>query len=200
MKRTFNTVFLIILSMLFVKQSYAEYWIKYDPSSTPPNQITRYNADCTTVKLCTGPNHDGLQANVFEATEPEFNLAGASFKKADPLASPGSRVIDWSATEINDLNTAQAASTEASLRSGSISQFDGQNTQALGLRCLTKVVLDEINVVRDWTKDFKVEVAAATNLANLQTRVATLPTLNDRTLAQAKTAIANCVNNLEADE
>jgi len=61
------------------------------------------------------------------------------------------------------------------------------------------LVIDEINALRQWTVSFKAEVAAATSLANLQTRVASLPTLNDRTGAQALTAIKNKISNGDVD-
>ena len=57
------------------------------------------------------------------------------------------------------------------------------------LRASAGVTIDEINALRDWITSFKAAVAAATNLANLQTRVAALADMPDRTLAQAKTAI-----------
>jgi hypothetical protein len=59
------------------------------------------------------------------------------------------------------------------------------------LRALVDVLLDEINLLRAWLASLKTETAAATNLANFQTRVATLPPTPTRTLAQAKTAILN---------
>ncbi len=51
------------------------------------------------------------------------------------------------------------------------------------------VTLDEVNTLRQWLAAFKVEVAAATNLANLQTRVASLPAMADRTANQLRSAI-----------
>lgn len=51
------------------------------------------------------------------------------------------------------------------------------------------ILKDELNLVRGWTLSFKAEVAAAGNLGDLQSRVAGLPDLPDRTLAQLKTAI-----------
>ena len=67
--------------------------------------------------------------------------------------------------------------------------FDGKT-----LRAIAAVLVDEINVLRQWLASFKVEVAAATNLANLQSRVATLPATPNRTLAQARTAVKNAIN------
>lgn len=58
-------------------------------------------------------------------------------------------------------------------------------------RAVAAVLVDEINSLRQWLASFKAEVAAATSLADLKTRVAGLPNMPDRTLAQAKTAIEN---------
>lgn len=56
------------------------------------------------------------------------------------------------------------------------------------------ILKDEFNIVRGWTLSFKAEVAAAANLGDLQTRVAGLPDLPDRTLAQLKIAIQNRIS------
>ena len=61
-------------------------------------------------------------------------------------------------------------------------------------RAVVSVLLDEINILRQWLAAFKVEAAASVSLADLRTRIATLPATADRTLAQAKTAIANKID------
>lgn len=61
--------------------------------------------------------------------------------------------------------------------------------QAKLYRAVANVALDEINIVRAWTVSLKAAVAAATSLANLQTRVAALDTLNARTMNQLANAI-----------
>ncbi len=61
-------------------------------------------------------------------------------------------------------------------------------------RAVAALAVDEINTLREWIVSFQAAVAAATSLANLQTRVAALPNLPDRTLAQAKTAFIAKVN------
>lgn len=57
------------------------------------------------------------------------------------------------------------------------------------LRAEAAVIIDELNVLRQWLAAFKTRVAAATTLADFKARVATLPATPDRTLAQAKAAI-----------
>ena len=59
------------------------------------------------------------------------------------------------------------------------------------LRGAAAVLVDEINLLREWNTGLASAVAAASSLADLKTRVALLPALPDRTLAQAKTAIQN---------
>ncbi len=61
-------------------------------------------------------------------------------------------------------------------------------------RAIAALALDEINTLREWIVAFKAAVAAATTLPNLQTRVAALPDLPDRTLPQAKAAFIAKVN------
>lgn len=62
------------------------------------------------------------------------------------------------------------------------------------LTAYSDIIKDEFNLVRGWIVDFKAEVAAAANLGDLQSRVAALPDLPDRTLAQLKTAISNRIS------
>ncbi len=61
-------------------------------------------------------------------------------------------------------------------------------------RAIAALAIDEINTLREWIVSFQAAVAASTSLANLQTRVAALPNLPDRTLAQAKSAFIAKVN------
>lgn len=67
------------------------------------------------------------------------------------------------------------------------------------MRALILVMIEELNAIRTWTRDFKTQTAAATNLANFQSRVASLPTLGDRTATQARTAIRDKINAGDAD-
>ncbi len=68
------------------------------------------------------------------------------------------------------------------------------DANARAYRAIAALAIDEINTLREWIVSFQAAVAAASSLANLQTRVAALPNLPDRTLAQAKTAFINKVN------
>lgn len=69
-------------------------------------------------------------------------------------------------------------------------EFESQldNGQVI-VRALALALLDEINLLREWTVAFKTETAAATSLANLQTRVKALSSLDKRTVERLKTAV-----------
>ncbi len=79
-------------------------------------------------------------------------------------------------------------------RSRTLPYVFSPDQDARAYRAVVALAIDEINTLRQWIVAFKAATAAATSLANLQTRVAALPDLPDRTLAQAKTAFINKVN------
>ncbi len=79
-------------------------------------------------------------------------------------------------------------------RADAAATLDLTTADAKVLRGVALVLIDEVNALRQWLAAFKAETAAATNLANFQTRVAGLPATPDRTLAQAKTAIQNAIS------
>ena len=62
------------------------------------------------------------------------------------------------------------------------------------IRAVVKLTVDEINSLRQWITDFKVEVAAANSLASLKTGVAGLPNVPDRTYDQARTSVTNIID------
>ncbi len=68
------------------------------------------------------------------------------------------------------------------------------DANARAYRAIAALAIDEINTLREWIVAFKAATALASSLANLQSRVAALPDLPDRTLAQAKTAFIAKVN------
>lgn len=66
-------------------------------------------------------------------------------------------------------------------------------------RALVLVLIDEVNALRQWMTSFKAATAAATSLSNLQTRVAALNNMPDRTATQARTAIKNKIDAGDSD-
>lgn len=113
----------------------------------------------------------------------------------DPSATQAQRdaVASWIASV--DLDAEVAAATLAELRAAANACFqNGTGAPDKLDRAVAMVLLDEINNLRQWITSFKAAVAAATSFGNLQTRVAALANMPDRTPAQAKTAVTNKLN------
>jgi len=92
----------------------------------------------------------------------------------------------------DDSDAAQLAFDNIEARARASDDIDNNKAGLYkSLRAEAKLIVNEINILRQWIVAFKVEVAAATSLADLKTRVATLPNLPDRTFEQAKTAMKN---------
>lgn len=72
--------------------------------------------------------------------------------------------------------------------------LDAVRDNEVFIRAVAAVAADDINTIRQWLTDFKAQTALATSLANLQTRVAALPNMPQRTLPQIRTAIANKID------
>ena len=111
----------------------------------------------------------------------------------------GDTIVEMTQGEKDAVDAAIALATLTANRTYANSIDDLTNGEGIQWRALVMILLDELNTIRQWTVSFKTEVAAATNLADLKTRVATLSTLSDRTIAQAKTAYTNKINNGTAD-
>jgi hypothetical protein len=107
--------------------------------------------------------------------------------------SNGSVVSD-SAEEISSVDAADAALQLSAIREGAKDYFDGLSDLPLALRAFADISVSEINSLREWIVAFKAAVAASTSLANLQSRIAALPDMPDRTLSQLKTAIKNDID------
>lgn len=111
----------------------------------------------------------------------------------------GGDVLEMTQEEKDAIDAAELVVETANIRISAKESVVGFSPNPLFQRAFADIIKDEFNLLRQWTRDFKTEVAAATNLANLQTRVASLPTLNDRTLAQLKTAIQNRIDDTTVD-
>ena len=110
----------------------------------------------------------------------------------------GDVLSEMSAGEKTVVDDALAAAAKTSAKTTAKNEIDGN--PGYDLRSIAKLIVDEINALRQWIVSFKVEVAAATSLADLKTRVASLPDMPDRTLAQAKTAYKTLIDGSNLDE
>lgn len=119
------------------------------------------------------------------------------------LPQPGyatEAVDDGSAEVVAFLAGPTAAQKQSAARTAAdyLLSLPGDGQQVL-IRALALTVLDEVNVLREWIVSFKAATAAATNLSTLQSRVAALPDLPDRTKAQLINAIQNKTDGGNAD-
>lgn len=114
----------------------------------------------------------------------------------DPSATAGQKAaaeaalaaFDWSAAA-EDAWGVQRDKTLASSLMDAVSP----DVLAIIIRALALLTMDELNVLRAWIASFKAEVAAATSLADLKTRVAALPATPQRTKAQIFPALQSRV-------
>jgi len=95
--------------------------------------------------------------------------------------------FDWS-------DAAQDAWEQGLLHPGAIGGLNAPDVSGILIRAVAALLVDELNVLRQQFRDQAAAVAAATSLADLKTRWAALSATPDRTLAQARTAIANKIN------
>jgi hypothetical protein len=129
------------------------------------------------------------------ATEPDRVSLVAQLRALDATAGvqhlPGPTYIlkkatTWTAPQItaaqNVIDTAPASSPQLTAQA-LIDQMP------IFEKAIVLTLIDELNLLREWIVAFKAQTAAATSLANLQTRVAALPDMPDRTVPQAIAAV-----------
>ncbi len=87
------------------------------------------------------------------------------------------------------------AAYDTAQKTGAKDAVDSDYAGGRVTRAQAQLIIDELNIVRKWITDFKVEVAAAASLADLKTRVAAIqPLLPPRTLQQAINAIKGAID------
>lgn len=84
-------------------------------------------------------------------------------------------------------------------RQDAIAKISIQSAEAMQWRALVQILLEELNNLRQWDSTLKAQIALATSLADLKTRVGALPAMPDRTFIQFKNAFINKINNGLAD-
>ena len=87
----------------------------------------------------------------------------------------------------------------ADLRVAALTYLDSDQGPSKAERAFILVLIDELNILRQRDRDRSVDVAAATSLANLQTRWAARSALADRDITQVKPAIQAKITSGAAD-
>lgn len=85
-------------------------------------------------------------------------------------------------------------------RNDALLKVDTKEDLSILIRAEALVILDEINLLRDWITQFMAATAAATSLADFKTRVAALPSVPQRNASQIRTAIKSKINAGDADQ
>lgn len=108
-------------------------------------------------------------------------------------------IVEMTAEEQATQDAAEAATAKAQIRNAGKALIIASSDVGIVERASADVMKDEINLLRQWLAAYKIEVAASTSLADLKTRVATLPATPDRTLAQFETAKINKIDSGTVD-
>lgn len=94
-----------------------------------------------------------------------------------------------------DISPAGLAAIELQMNQVAASpQFESVRTESVVLRAIVSILIDEINTLRQAIVARDAVVAGASSLTNLKTGWAAVPTLPNRTLSQAKTAIEDKIS------
>ena len=153
-------------------------------------------ATATILELHVQPRPPGVAATRFA----QVLLADGGVQRvmgvgAIPLAGDAQAYLDARADALFARAATEGTAYDAAAATADLDDakrlYDRLDLHARALRSVVLVSLDEINTLRSWITSFKVEVAAASSLADLKTRVAGLPNTPARTAAQARTALRN---------
>lgn len=100
-------------------------------------------------------------------------------------------IVPMTAQEQSDIDAAIAAALAAKEKQGAEDNFDLSASEARALRAIVRSITSELNLLRTQWRDFQAAVAAASNLNDIKTNVAALPSLADRTYPQVRQAISD---------
>ena len=161
--------------------------IEFDPITL---RVLRYN------RVADTPEYIGRPDVLINPDLCQVNGTNHRFWKVS-IAS--NSVVPWTDQEKTDYFADLAAIQLAQNREVAKSLLDGTENSSLQYKALIKTLIDEINILRSNWNNFKAEVSSSTNLANFQSRVNGMPSLSDRTLGQAKTAIKSKIDDGSVD-
>lgn len=163
-------------------------WAVYD---TVTNRVKNY--------LTSSPIDPTYPVGVNEAALKDPSTANVFLLPLRYWKQSGGALAAMSQAEKDQVDTELAAASLAAIRTGGGNLLDANSTVGILLRGLADIMRDEINILRGWITDFKTDVAAATSLADLKTRVAANADLLDRTLSQIRTSIKNRMDSGSVD-
>jgi len=153
------------------------------------------NADIITfnkvIQLLKPGAKYSIQGNNAQTT----GFTSAQITWDDVGAKPTDAELDAGLIQLNDPTV-----ITADLRNSAVNQLlSDPSPNAKLIRAVLLTILDENNILRQWIEAFKAQTALAGTLADLKSRIAALPAMPDRTVAQGKTAVQNKLNAGPAD-
>lgn len=164
------------------------------------NRVTNYNVNADTLDFIGRPDalvfYDGNSDDTKRNSILHL-LLNVPLKYLKVVAGD---LLEMDQTEKDSVDLALLTALDLEIRSRAKSSYNGFLDLPLALRAFASITVDEINILRQWITSFKTQVALATTLADLKTRVAGLPAVNDRTLSQLKTAIQSRIDDRSIDE
>lgn len=165
--------------------------IIYDNEATPA-QVTNFLVSVDPTPYI-GREDVKIYDNITLPSETEVKdfISGKQLKY---LKVSGENVVDYTQQEKDALDQAETAALVSSQKTDAKNQQTANDANARLKRAIVKLSVDQLNVLRKRDRDRAVDVAAATNLADLKTRWAARSTLDDIAYDQAKTAIENLVD------
>lgn len=99
----------------------------------------------------------------------------------------------WNANN-RTLPPASIASLLTELREAAKQYHLALQAENRALRATVKILVDELNILRQWMTDMKAATAASSSYATLKSGIGTLPATPQRTYAQARTAIETLID------
>ena len=140
--------------------------------------------------LNTSPSDMGMAAPESDATwiyDPDLSAITGVLSKYWIIT--GDAVSEMSQAQKDAVDEAElTASRDLSIQV----QIDDLETV---LRQVVILTVGELNDLRQWIESYKTEVANASSLSDLQTRVAALPNMPDRQFSVVKTQLRNALGN-----
>ncbi len=147
---------------------------------------TRYRLDSAIKAVCPIDGTSGEQGSV------RIDYSAVATQQQRAAADAALASFDWSAN-------AQAAFDLTQGRADAASIFNATTAQAKANKAIVQLVVDELNLLRQRDTDLRAQIAAASTLADLKTRVSSMTALSARTLSQALTAIQAAIGSGKAD-
>ena len=132
----------------------------------------------------------GVPVNAISLTGPASALLTYQPWATPEQVSAGAALLagfDWS-------QSAQDAWVVGLFRQSANSQLGTPGGAGHLVRGVVATLIDELNSVRGWLVAFKAQVDLSSSLADLKTRIASLPDMPDRTLSQARAKVVGKVN------